>query len=79
MILQHRSSETYTYTEAHVGAGENFSVCEKKNTGQSLVFRSCILLKNAEWRHLATDIVQGNTAAASCTVNTSFCETWLLR
>lgn len=30
MILQHRSSETYTYTEAHVGAGENFSVCEKK-------------------------------------------------
>lgn len=50
MIFQHSSSETYTYTEGDVGVGENFSGVffgGGGDTGQSLGFRSCILLKNA--------------------------------
>lgn len=77
MIFQHRSSETHTYTEGDVGAGENLFVRGKKQWTKSWLPVLHSPKKNAEWRHPATGIVF--TAAASCTVNTSLCETRLLR
>lgn len=51
MVLQHRSSETYTYTEAHVGAGENFSVCEKKKTLDKVLSSGLVF----SWKMLSGD------------------------